>query len=121
MLTVALRPEHVHDLVSMPIGQSVSEPGLTIVALLMIVAFTVFQALKAVGRALGASVAASLLLMRPVLALARLLFTVLALIAVAVAVMLSGHEESGGTPGPAPVSTQPAPGPIHSLLPVPTR
>jgi hypothetical protein len=105
----------------MPIKQSVSEPGLTIVAVLLLLAFTVFQALKAVARALGASVAASLLLVRPVLALGRLLLTVLVLLAIAVAVIVSGHEDAGGVPTPAPTTTQPAPAPIRSLLPVPTR
>ncbi len=121
MSTVAVRPDHVHDTLAVPLGQSLSEPGLILVALLVLAGLAVFQGLRVTARALGASLAASMLLVRPALALFRLLLGIVTLLVLVVAVLVGeGEPPTRGDPTPAP-STEQAPEPIGSLLPRPSR
>jgi hypothetical protein len=111
MLTVAFQPEPVHGILASSLWDSASRsPGVVLLAFLVLAALAVFHALKAVTGALRASVAASLLLLRPIVALFRLLVVILALIAVVTFGMAGGGADRPADDAPAtPTQTTRAP------------
>jgi hypothetical protein len=110
MLKIAPFPVQQHDILAVPLyDQPVGERGLTVLVVLVAVAF-------ALARALRAAVGATVALLRPALILFRLLVFVVGLVLVVGWGLVTGEDRTEPGAG-RPEQTQPAPEPAGRLLP----